>query len=296
MKVLLSGSSGTVGQAVRTLLLQHGHAVRCLVRGPAARDGEVRWSPERGEVPIEPLEWADAVVSLNGAPLATLPWTERRRRLIVESRVAVTRLLAQAIGTARRAPQVWLSASATGVYGDRPGERLTESSVPGTGFLADVAAAWEDATGPAANATRVVLARTGVVLSSGAGLLVPVRRLAAVGLAGPIGGGRQHWPWISLGDEARAIVHLLAASDMSGPVNLASPVAATAGEVTRAVARALHRPHLVPAPAWALRAALGDAARDLLLADQRVVPARLVAEGAFRFEDLDLEEVVRSCL
>ena len=296
MKVLLAGSSGTVGRAVGSLLLQRGHAVRRLVRGPATGEGEVAWAPERGQVPTDPLQWADALVSLNGAPLTALPWTERRRRLILDSRVTVTRLLAQALAATGRAPRVWLSASAAGVYGDRPGETLTEESPCGTGFLAGVAAAWEDATAPAVTATRVVLARTGVVLGPGAGVMKPLRRLAAVGLAGPIGGGRQHWPWISLDDEARAIVHLVTESELAGPVNLASPAAATAVDVTRAVARALRRPHLVPAPAWALRATLGDAARDLLLADQHVVPARLVAEGTFRFHQVDVAAAAQSCV
>ena len=317
MKVLLAGGSGMVGTAVLAVLRERGHEPRLLVRRSAG-DGEVGWDPACGELPSEAVAWADAVVSLNGASLTRLPWTRGYRREILGSRVAATALIAKSIaattgdrspasgepGRGRGAgddessqipedgvgPKVWVSASAVGIYGSRPGETLTEDSPRGAGFLADVVAAWEEAAAPASAATRVVLARTGVVLGPG-GALMPLTRLARCGLGGRVGSGRQHWPWISLTDEARAIVHLLEASTLAGPVNLVAPTPATAIDVTRAVARALRRPHVVPAPAWALRAALGDAARDLLLADQFVVPARLSGDG-FEFAHTDLVAAV----
>ena len=289
MRVLLAGGSGMIGRAVSAVLRERGHAPRPLVRRPAA-DGEAAWDPGRGELAPEAVAWADAVVSLNGASLTKLPWTRAYRREILQSRVRATGLIARTIA-ATPGPKVWVSASAVGVYGDRPGEALTEDSPRGAGFLADVVEAWEAATAPAAAATRVVLARTGVVL--GAGALAPLVRLARLGLGGRIGSGRQHWPWISLTDEARAIVHLVEASALAGPVNLVAPAPATATDVTSAVTRALRRPHAVPAPAWALRAALGDAARDLLLADQLVVPARL-AEDGFEFVQAGLDQAVNA--
>ena len=325
MKVLLAGGSGMIGRAVLAVLLERGHEVRLLVRETARKtgqtrvqirerpqkrgfsesgtefvpsaapiaDGEVGWNPARGELSPEAVAWADAVVSLNGASLTRLPWTKGYRNEILGSRVAATALIAKTIGAAR-GPEAWVSASAVGVYGSRPGETLTEDSPRGAGFLADVVATWEEAAAPAADAARVVLARTGVVLGPD-GALAPLVRLARFGLGGRIGSGRQHWPWISLTDEARAIVHLLEASTLSGPVNLVAPTPATAADVTRAVARALNRPHVVSAPAWALRAALGDAARDLLLADQLVVPTRLAGDG-FEFTHADLEEAVAAAL
>ena len=287
MKVLVAGGSGLIGQAVLEVLLQRGFEVRQLVRTPPVDDHQLLWDPDRGELPIPAVTWADAVISLNGASLTKLPWTSAYRRQILDSRLVPTGLIARTIAAAEPKPKVWVSASAVGVYGNRPGEVLTEDSPRGSGFLADVVAKWEQATWPAVGRTRVVLARTGVVLGRG-GALSPLVGLARHGLGGNIGNGRQHWPWISIDDEARAIVHLVADSQLTGPVNLTAPESATAGDLTRAVARILHRPHLVPAPAWVLRTALGEAAGELLLADQQVRPARLLGEGRFQFAHLEV--------
>ena len=291
MKVLLAGSSGMIGQAVRIAMAAGGHDVRVLLRGGS--DGPLTWDPGAGRIPPDAVEWADAIISLGGASLTKLPWMKAYKQAILSSRVASTRVIAAAISHAASPPAVWVSASAVGVYGNRPGEELNEDSPRGSGFLSDVVTAWEAATAPAVAHTRVVLARTGVVLGP-AGALSPLIRLARLGLGGPIGDGRQHWPWIHLDDEARAIRHLVEASALDGPVNLVGPVPATASDITRAVAQALHRPHIVPAPAWALRLALGDAARELLLADQRVSPSRLRDEGVFRFEHVDAAEAVQA--
>lgn len=305
MRILIAGASGLVGQAVVRALEPAAHETAVFVRPQTPVLGAAptvsapvsrvwRWDPVAGTVPDEAIAWADAVISLNGAPLARLPWTPRRRALIRRSRVAPTRVLAEAIAASPRPPAAWVSASAVGIYGSRPGERLIESAIPGTGFLADVVRGWEAATEPARATTRVVHARTGLVLSR-RGALGPIARLAELGMAGPLGSGRQHWPWISLHDEAAAFVHLATASLMSGAVNLAAPVTATCGEIVAAVADALGRPHRLPVPGWTLRAVFGEAARDLLLADQRVMPLRLVADG-FRFRDTVLVDAVRAGL
>lgn len=282
-----------IGGAVQKKFRDADHDVRLLVReSAAARSRDWAWNPETGVLPVGAIEWADAVVSLNGASLNKLPWTDQYRRKIRQSRVTATSLIATAIVNSAKPPKVWVSASAVGIYGDRPGEVLTEDSARGKGFLADVVADWEAATGRAERATRVVLARTGVVLGPGGGALRPLTLVSRLGLGGRIGPGCQHWPWISLDDEASAIVHLVGNSTLSGPVNLVAPSPATSSDVTRAISSQLRRPHLVPAPAWAMRLAMGEAANDLLLADQEVIPKRLLDEGFFQFHHPDLAKAL----
>jgi len=243
----------------------------------------VRWQPRTLSIDRRALENVDAVVNLAGASLSRLPWTPGYRRTILQSRILSTRTLTDAIVRSPTPPAVLVNASAVGYYGDRPGELLTEDAAPGTGFLSGVAAAWEQEARRAAGSTRVVMVRTGLVLGRG-GALTPLRLLAQLGLAGPVGSGRQHWPWIGLHDEAAAIVHLLTASALSGPVNLVGPTVATADDVVRALTRSLHRPFLLPVPAPLIRLALQDAGEDLLLADQQVSALRLTGDG-FRFRD-----------
>lgn len=278
MRVLVAGASGMIGTRLVARLRADGHDVRTLVRRAPRAATESRWDPDAGQVPDAEVAACDALVNLAGAPLARLPWTRARRTEIRGSRVLTTTLLADAVAGSPTPPAVWLNASAVGIYGDRPGERLAEGTVRGTGFLADVVDAWEAATAGATGATRVVLARTGLVLGPG-GALAPLRLATRLGAGARVGTGRQAWPWISLDDEVAAMIHLLTASQLDGPVNLVGPTTATSEDVTRALARALHRPHLLVLPRPVLRLALRDAADDLLLADQAVVPGRLVADG-----------------
>lgn len=291
MRILLAGASGMIGTAVAQRA--DGHEIRRLVRRDAAA-AEYRWDPMNGTVPPEAIEWADAVISLSGASLARLPWTRRYRRTILHSRTETTSALAVAIERAAEPPAAWVSASAVGIYGDRPGEMLTERSSPGTGYLADVVRAWEHATSAASGRTRVVHARTGLVLSR-AGALKPLLRTTGLGLGAKVGDGRQHWPWIALADEARALIHLATDSALRGPVNLTGPETATSEHVTRALAEALHRPHLLRLPRFALRAAMGLAADELLLADQAVRPDALLADG-FVFDAPNLASAVRAAI
>ena len=290
MKVLLAGASGPIGRAVRDALRADGHHTRALVRHAPTGSEEYEWHPADGQVPIEAIEWADGVVSLSGASLGRLPWTRAYRREIYHSRVSATRTLALAIAATPRRPRVWVSGSATGYYGDRPGELLTEESGPGEGFLAGVVKRWEAATAAADDVTRVVHARTGVVMTEG-GALGPLALATRLGAGASIGSGGHLLPWISLEDEARAIVHLLAASSLSGPVNLTGPVPATWDDLTRSLARELHRPHLLRLPAPFLRLVMGEVAEEMLLPDQRVVPARLEADG-FTFRRRTVQEAV----
>ena len=288
MRVVVAGASGMIGTEVSRQLTAAGHEVVRLVRREPAHPGEVPWSPGAGMLDTGVMEAADAVISLSGATLTSLPWTAATKRRILSSRLEATSTLAEAMRHAQNPPAVFVSGSAAGYYGDRPGQAMTEESSKGTGFLSDVVEAWEAAAHLAPPATRVVTVRTGIVVGPG-GAVKPLLPVTKLGLAGPIGGGRQHWPWISLHDEAAAIVHLLTSS-LSGPVNAAGPTPATAGELVHALAEAMHRPYALPVPAFAVRA-LGDAGRELLLADQRVVPARLLEDG-FVFRDRTVRDAM----
>ncbi|HEU4808514.1 MAG TPA: TIGR01777 family oxidoreductase [Homoserinimonas sp.] len=290
--VVIAGASGFIGTELASQLRLGGHRVIRLVRRAAHAPDERSWDPRSGVLDPSIVDEADALVNLSGASLSRLPWTYGYKRTILRSRVDATRTLAQAVLRSTRPPAVFVSGSAVGFYGDRPGEVLTESSPKGEGFLARVVESWEAEAMPAATATRVVCARTSVVVGKG-GALKPLMLLARLRLGGPIGGGKQHWPWISLHDEAAALVHLATVSTASGPVNLTGPTPATQGELGSLVAARLGRPYWLPVPAWAIRAALATAGRDLLLVDQMVVPTVLQAEG-FQFRHPTVEQAVES--
>lgn len=294
MKVLVAGASGLIGSAVQRELREGGHQVRTLVRREPRNVAEYRWRPDEGELAPEPIAWADGVIGLSGAPLARLPWTAAYRRTLYRSRVDTSRTLATAIAAAADPPQAWVNGSAAGYYGDRPEELLTERDDAGEGFLAGLVSRWERATGDARGATRVVTARTGIVLASG-GALRPLMLATRLGAGARIGDGAQHWPWISLRDEARAIVHLLTASTLDGPVNLTSPLGASAADITRTLARAMGRPHLLSLPAGLLELVAGEPARELLLADQHMLPWRLL-EDDFEFSEPELRSAVAAAL
>jgi uncharacterized protein len=291
VRVAVTGSSGLIGTALVTQLQAAGHEVVRLVRRPARNPGEVSWDPAGGTLAPEALAGVDAAVNLAGAGVGDHRWTDAYKRTLLDSRLDATRTLVKALSCLEPRPGVLLSASAVGYYGDRGEEALTESSGPGTGFLAELAQAWEDAAAPAADAgIRVVLARTGLVLSPHGGALGPLLRLARLGLGGPLGSGRQWWPWITLDDEVRAVIHLLAADDVHGPVNLSAPQPTRNLDLTRAIGHALHRPTLFPAPEFGLRLVLGEFAGDVL-ASQRMLPARLL-EAGFGFRHRTPEQAV----
>jgi len=281
VRVLIAGASGMIGTELIRQLESAGHTVQTLVRREPRNPTEFTWAPDAKILDFRILENVDAVINLSGASLNRLPWTAGWKKQILRSRVKATSALVEAMGMASSPPQVFLSGSAVGIYGSRPGETLTETSPKGTGFLAGVVEEWEAAARLAPAATRTVLLRTGVVLGDG-GALGPLRTLTTLGVSGPLGGGKQHWPWISLHDEAAAIVHLMT-STVSGPVNLTGPTPASENDIGRALADQLHRPYALPAPRFAIELGLGDAGRELLLTDQNVTPAVLLADGfAFR--------------
>lgn len=293
MRIVIGGASGLIGTALGRSLETDGHDVVRLVRRPARGAGEAAWDPLAGVLDPAVLSGADAVVNLSGASLGKLPWTAAYRSTILWSRLSATRTLVDAMNRAEQPPAAFLSGSAVGYYGDRPGETLTEDSSRGAGYLADVVVAWEDSALAAPDAVRTVLLRNGIVVDL-AGVLKPLAPLTRFGVAGPLGSGRQFWPWIGLQDEVRAITHLLT-STLSGPVNLCGPQAARADDLMFELARRMNRPYLLRVPKFALKALLGDAADGLLLSDQRVEPRRLLDDG-FTFSTPTVEQALAEAL
>ncbi|HEU0299471.1 MAG TPA: TIGR01777 family oxidoreductase [Longimicrobium sp.] len=289
MRVAVSGSTGLIGSALVQRLEREGHTVSRLVRSASkAGPGDVAWDPDAGTIDAAALEGVDAVVHLAGENVGTR-WTEEKKRRIRDSRINGTRLLAHTLARLAKRPRVMVQASATGIYGDRGDQVLDESSPPGSGFLAEVGCDWEGASEVAEQAgVRVVKLRFGVVLTRNGGalerLLLPFR----LGVGGRIGSGRQWMPWISLDDVVEVIVRALRDERLRGPVNAVAGSVRNS-EFTDALARALHRPALLPVPSFGLRALFGEMADEALLAGQRVEPARLREIGhVFHHPTLDV--------
>lgn len=293
LTVLIAGASGMIGTEVTRQLREAGHRPLALVRREPRTEHEHAWSPSHGVLDHHLVGRVDAVVNLSGASLGRLPWTSAYKREVLRSRLDATTTLTRAMARAEQRPRTFLSGSAVGFYGDRPLDRLTEDADKGHGFLSDVVQEWEAAARTAPDGTRVVLLRTGLVLGPG-GALGPLLPLTRLGLGATLGTGKQYWPWISLRDEAAAVVHLLT-STLEGPVNLAGPRPATSAEVTTGLARALHRPHALAVPEGVISTLMGEAGREMLLPSQRVVPEKLLADG-FTFRDASVEDALTALL
>jgi uncharacterized protein (TIGR01777 family) len=250
----------------------------------------VHWDPDADEIDTGGLVGIDAVVHLAGAGIGDKKWTPERKTLILESRTRGTGLLARTLAGMASPPSVLVSGSAVGYYGNRGDELLTEESAPGADFTAEVCQAWESATAPAAEAgIRVVTVRTGIVLSPHGGVLKRLLLPFKLGLGGRVASGKQYMSWITIDDEVGAIVHLLTADGVRGPVNLTAPNPATNAELTDALGRALHRPTVLPTPLAPLKVLYGSELVQALLVDgQRVSSAKLAASGyAFAHPELD---------
>lgn len=300
--ILIAGSSGLIGTALAASLRADGIAVRRLLR-PESAGGGIRWDPTKGEFPPGALDGIEVVVNLAGRSIGEKRWSDREKQALWDSRVGTTALLAAAIAR-RPKPPALVNASAVGYYGDGGDRELDESADPGEGYLARMCVAWEGATQPAATAgARVVLLRSGIVLSTRGGalgrLLAPFgpRWLSPYrwGLGGVVGRGNQWWSWISLQDQVRVIRHAMD-SPLSGPINAVSPVPITHRQFIKALGRVLRRPTVMPIPRFVLDIVLGgELARALVLEGQRVLPTRLAAAG-FRWGDTDLEAALRTAL
>ncbi len=297
MKIVVSGAGGLIGKRLVADLAAEHHEVVRLVRDPAAAAASdaAFWDPASGALDVSVVDGADAVVNLNGRNIGDGRWTAEVRRDLWSSRIDSTRTIAAAIRAARRAPAVLVNASATGFYGDRGEELVDERSPRGEGFLAELCAAWEaEAEAARSPVTRVALMRFGMVVADGGALdrmLLPFR----LGLGGPIGSGRQFWPWIGIADAIGALRHAATTGSLDGPVNVVAPEPTRCREFTTSLGRVLGRPTLLPAPAFAVRLALGEMADALLLASTRVVPTTLSGSG-YRYLDPRPEDAFRRAL
>jgi uncharacterized protein (TIGR01777 family) len=296
MDVLITGSSGLIGSALRPALQAAGHHPLRLVRGATTEPDAIGWDPKAGSIDAASLEGIDAIVNLAGAGIGDHRWTDAYKEEILESRVRTTDLLARTLAGLDRKPSVLLSGSAVGFYGDRGDEELTEQSAPGHDFLAGVCVAWEAATQPADDAgIRVAHLRTGIVLSPDGGALKKQLPLFKLFLGGRFGGGTQWQSWISIRDEVGAIVHLLE-HEVAGPVNLTAPNPVTNGDFAKVLGGVLGRPSIVPVPSFGPKLVLGaELAESLLFSSQRVRSEALAASG-YRFVQPDLEGALHDLL
>ena len=288
MRILMSGASGLIGQALSSHLATDGHTVSRLVRREAG-DGEHTWDPASGTLDPAAFDGCEAVINLSGANIGDKRWTDQYKSELTSSRLQTTTLLANTMAGLDAKPSVFISGSAVGWYGDRGDERLDELSAPREDFLSDLCQQWEAATLPAEDAgIRTVHIRTGIVLSTQGGALKKQLPLFKLGLGGRFGSGHQWQSWISIDDEVRAVTHLLS-TDICGAVNLTAPNPVTNSEFTTTLAKVLHRPAVLPIPSFGPKMLFGGEMVDaLLLGGQRVSPTALQRSGyEFRHDTLD---------
>ncbi len=295
MRILITGGTGLIGRVLAARLATDGHEPIVLSRDPAKASADLppgvraeAWDGKSGAGWSELIDSETAIVHLAGAGVADARWTAARKGEIRDSRIVSGDAVVAAIRAARTPPRVLLQASAVGYYGPRGDDSIAESELPGSTFLAKVCVEWEESTREVeALGVRRALLRTGLVLTPEGGALGKMLTPAKFGANGPLGSGRQGFPWIHLADEVGAIRFLLDHAEASGPFNLTAPNPVTQADFAQALGRALHRPSFLPAPAFALRLALGEMA-DMLLEGQLAVPKRLLELGyRFRFPDLD---------
>jgi len=277
-RIAVTGASGLIGSALVGHLKSEGHTVQRLVRRKAVAPDEISWDPNAGTVDIASLEGVNAVIHLAGAGVGDHRWTAKYRSEILNSRLLGTSAIANAVAQVK--PQTFISASAIGFYGETGNRAVTETDRSGDDFLAAVCREWESSADLAGD-VRTVKIRTGLVLDPTGGALGRMLPLFRFGVGGKLGSGRQWWSWITLHDHIRAVCHLLE-SKIAGPVNLTSPNPVTNQEFTSALARALHRPALLPAPGFALKLALGGFSTEIL-GSKRVNP-QVLTDNGFTFD------------
>lgn len=288
--VAIAGSSGLIGTALVSALRAADHRVLRLVRRAPSNPQELHWNPDTGALDPNALSGVDAVVNLCGVNVGGGRWSGAFKQSLRDSRITPTEVLAQTV--AQAGVPTLINASAVGYYGNTRDHAVDETAPPGAGFLAGLCTDWEAATTAAADAgARVVLARTGLVLSPAGGILSKLRPLFSLGLGARLGNGRQYMPWISLQDEVRALMFTLGHDELSGPVNLTGPAPVTNAEFTTALGRTVNRPTPLLVPGFAARAVFGDFADEGLLIGQRAIPAVLERAG-FTFDHNTIGEAL----
>lgn len=298
MRIVIAGGTGFLGRPLAAALAADGHDVVVLSRGTGDRSPSeyrggpvpLQWVPDGSVGPwASEIDGAGAVVNLAGESIAGHRWTPAHKARVLDSRVQATRSLAAAITRAAAPPPVFASGSAVGYYGPRGDEIVSEDTPAGSDFLADVCVQWEAAAARAASGrTRVVYMRTGLVLEKDGGALPAMLPPFKFGAGGPVGSGRQYWPWIHRADWLALVRWAIETPTVTGPINVTGPQPVTNKEFARALGRAMHRPAFMPAPGFALRLLLGEMADALLLSGQRAVPAQAERRGfAFRHKTVD---------
>jgi len=296
VRIVIAGGTGLLGAALVSALRHDGHEVIVLTRRAADGHGYVTWTPDGTVGPwARALDGADAVINLTGESIAAGRWTDARKRALVDSRVLPTRSLADATRRVARPPATFVQSSGLGYYGPRGDEPVTEDMPPGSDFLARTCVAWEEGAAPlAAAGVRLASLRSGPVLATEGGVLARMLLPFRLGLGGPFGDGRHFMPWIHRSDWVDVVRWIVATPSAAGPFNVSAPEPVTNEAFAATLAHVLRRPHLLRAPAFALRAVLGEMA-DVVLTGQRAVPARALALG-FRFRFPSLEPAFRDLL
>jgi uncharacterized protein (TIGR01777 family) len=293
MKVLITGSSGLVGSALLDFLASGGHQVFKLVRQDPLSPNEINWNPESQKIDLAKLENFDVIIHLAGENIANKRWTKSQQKKIADSRILGTRFLVDSINKLQNPPHTFISASAIGFYGDRGEEILSENSSAGSDFLADTCIKWEQETKSFKNKSiRVVNARFGIILDPRAGALSKLLPIFWIGGGGILGNGKQWMSWIALDDVLGSLMHIINTPSISGPVNIVAPNPLKNSDFTKVLAKVMFRPALFPAPAFALRLALGKMADALLLSSTRVEP-KILNETGFEFSYPDLESALK---
>jgi hypothetical protein len=298
MKILVSGATGLVGKHLIPQLESAGHRVATLVRRKAVSDLEIEWDSERGFPAGEAskLEGFDAVIHLAGDNVASSNWSNTKKRRIRDSRVNGTRLLVEALANCRSKPATFISASATGFYGNRGDEVLTEDSPAGIGFLSEVCQDWEtEALKARAFGARVVMLRIGVVLAADGGALEKMLTPFRFGIGGVVGSGRQWMSWIAIEDLIGLIVFALGNERVEGALNATAPAPATNKDFTKTLGKVLNRPTFLPVPGFAIRTLFGEMGESLLLQGNRILPEKALSAG-FQFKFADLESAIRNAI
>lgn len=293
MRVLITGASGLLGQALQRSFAEKGYEMLLASRKEPTDDRHIQWSIEDGFADPEKLEGIDAVVHLAGESVSGLRWTDEKKKAIRDSRVLGTRSVIDAISKLNKKPKVLVAASAIGFYGERGDEELTESSTGGDNFLAEVGKAWESESRRAEDAgIRTVLLRTGIVLSKDGGALATMLTPFKLGVGGVVGSGKQWMSWISLDDEIEVINFAIESENLRGAINAVSPHPVTNEEFTKTLGEVLYRPTFLPLPEFAVSMIFGEMGDALLLASTKVLPKRL-EEAGFKFKYPELKTAIQ---